>query len=137
MQRYTHGRQRIQTSLFCQLAIFSANRPSEVLKPLSKETSLQLAAAKAEKQAFSDAMLLVFTEKRTTTCFLCLGEESWPLEKRTYEFASTGDLTEHFKRKHLAHIKEGDQLQCKVCRMGLQHKQHLQNQAESIHGTVL
>ena len=25
-QRYTHGRQRIQTSLFCQLAIFSANK---------------------------------------------------------------------------------------------------------------
>lgn len=31
-QRYTHGRQRIQTSLFYQLAIFSANRPSAVLK---------------------------------------------------------------------------------------------------------
>ncbi|KAH0563164.1 hypothetical protein GP486_002272 [Trichoglossum hirsutum] len=30
-QRYTHGRQRIQTSLFCQLAIFSANRPSALL----------------------------------------------------------------------------------------------------------
>jgi hypothetical protein len=31
-QRYTHGRQRIQLSLFCQLAIFSANRPSALLK---------------------------------------------------------------------------------------------------------
>jgi len=102
----------------------------------SKETSPQLAAAQAEKQALSDAMLLVFTEKRTTTCFLCLGEQSLPFEKRTYKFASPGDLTKHFKRKHLAHIREGDRLQCKVCRMGLQHKQHLQNHAESIHGTV-
>ncbi|KAH7370249.1 hypothetical protein BKA65DRAFT_602698 [Rhexocercosporidium sp. MPI-PUGE-AT-0058] len=102
----------------------------------SKEISPQLAAAQAEKQALSDAMLLVFTEKRTTTCFLCLGEQSLAFEKRTYKFASPGDLTKHFKRKHLAHIKEGDRLQCKVCRMGLQHKQHLQNHAESIHGTV-
>jgi hypothetical protein len=102
----------------------------------SKETNPQLAAAEAEKQALREAMLLVFTEKRTTTCFLCLGEQSLPFEKRTYKFASPGDLTKHFKRKHLAHIKEGDRPKCKVCRMGLQHKQHLQNHAESIHGTV-
>jgi len=54
----------------------------------SKETNPQLAAAEAEKQALSDAMLLVFTEKRTTTCFLCLGEQSLPFEKRTSKFAS-------------------------------------------------
>jgi hypothetical protein len=103
----------------------------------AKETDPQLAAAEAEKQALSDAMVLVFTEKRTTTCFLCLGEQSLPFQKRTFKFASPGDLTKHFKRKHLAHIKEGDRLRCKVCQMGLQHKQHLLNHAESIHGTVL
>jgi len=92
---------------------------------LSKETNPQLAAAEAEKQALSDAMLLVFIEKRTTTCFLCLGERSLPFEKRTYKFANPGDLTKHFKRKHLAHVKEGDRLECKVCQMGLQHKHHL------------
>lgn len=102
-----------------------------------KETNPELAAAEAKKQAFSDAMLLVFSEKRTTTCFLCLGEQSLPFEKRTYKFAKPGDLmTKHFKRKHLANIKEGDRLECKVCRMGLQHKHHLQNHALSIHGTV-
>jgi hypothetical protein len=102
----------------------------------SKEANPQLAAAEAEKQALSDVTLLVFTEKRTTTCFLYLGEQSLPFEKRTYKFASPGDLTKHFKRKHLAHIKEGDRLNCKVCRMELQHKQHLQNHVETIHGTV-
>ncbi|KAG9228087.1 hypothetical protein BJ875DRAFT_390160 [Amylocarpus encephaloides] len=55
-------------------------------------------------------MLLVFTKKRTTTCFLYLGEHSLPFEKRTYKFTSLGDLTKHFKRKHLAYIKEGDRL---------------------------
>jgi hypothetical protein len=102
----------------------------------SKDISPQLTAAQAEKQALRDAMLLVFTKKRTTTYFLCLGEQSLPFEKRTYKFASPGDLTKHFKRKHLAHIKEGDRLKYKVCRIGLQHKQHLQNYAETVHGTV-
>jgi hypothetical protein len=39
-----------------------------------KETNLQLAAAKAKKQALSDAILLMFTKKKTTTCFLYLRE---------------------------------------------------------------
>lgn len=43
------------------------------LTPL-KEANLQLVAAEAEQQALSNAILLVFTEKRTTTYFLYLGE---------------------------------------------------------------
>jgi hypothetical protein len=85
----------------------------------SKEANPQLAAAEAEKQVLNNAILLVFTEKRTTTCFLCLGEQSLPFEKYTYKFASPGDLTKHFKWKHLAHIKEGDRLKYKVCQIGL------------------
>jgi hypothetical protein len=80
-----------------------------------KEANPQLAAAEAEKQALSDATFLVYTEKRTTTCFICLGEQSLPFKKRTYKFASPGDLTKHFKRKHLAHIKKGDRPKCEVC----------------------
>jgi hypothetical protein len=57
------------------------------------ENNPQLPAADAEKQALSAALLLVFTEDRTTTCFLCLGEEGLPLEKRIKKFASPGDLT--------------------------------------------
>jgi hypothetical protein len=78
----------------------------------------------------------MFTEKRITICFFYLKEQSLSFEKRTFKFASPGDLTKYFKRKYLAYIKEGDRLQCKVCRMGLEHKQHLQNYAQSIHGTV-
>ena len=68
----------------------------------SKETNLQLAAAEAEKQALTAAMLSVFKEKRPTICFMCLGENYLPFQKRVYSFASPGDLTKHFKRKHLS-----------------------------------
>jgi hypothetical protein len=57
----------------------------------------QLVAADAEKQALSAAMLLVFTEKRLTICFVYLGEASLPFEKCVYLFASLRDLTKHFK----------------------------------------
>jgi hypothetical protein len=73
-----------------------------------KEANPQLVATKAEKQALSNAMLLVFIKKRTITCFFYLKEQSLLFKKYTYKFASPRDLIKHFKQKHLAYIKEGD-----------------------------
>jgi hypothetical protein len=91
----------------------------------ANEISLESVAAAAEKQALSVAMLSVFKDKRPTICFLCLGERSLPFEKRVKSFATPGDLTKHFKRKHLSNVREGDRIGCKVCRMPLEHKMHL------------
>ncbi|KAI9766360.1 MAG: hypothetical protein M1840_006624 [Geoglossum simile] len=110
--------------------------PCERPPTQAKGACPQVVAADAEKQALSAAMLLVFTEKRPTICFICLGESSLPFEKRVYSFASPGDLTKHFKRKHLSNIRGGDWIGCKVCRMSLEHKMHLRNHAARIHGTV-
>jgi hypothetical protein len=102
----------------------------------SAKTDPQLAAARAEDQALSAAMLSVFTEKRPLTCFVCLGRRSLPFEDRVYAFASPGDLTKHFKRKHLSRIIEGQRPFCHICPMQLEHKMHFQNHALNIHGTV-
>jgi hypothetical protein len=75
-------------------------------------------------------MLLVFKEKRLTICFLCLGK------KLIKSFAKPGDLSKHFKQKHLWHISDKDQLECKVCQMPLQNKMILQNHTQRIHRTV-
>jgi hypothetical protein len=104
--------------------------------PPSPEVDPQVMAAKAEEQALRAAMLSVFKEKRPLICFVCLGRESLEFEKRVYEFASPGDLTKHFKRKHLSKIKEGDIPYCEVCPMQLKHKMHFQSHALLIHGTV-
>lgn len=96
----------------------------------AKEVDPQVAAAEAEKQALDAAMLSVFKEKRPTVCFLCLGE------KLIKSFAKPGDLSKHFKRKHLRFISDRDRLECKVCQMPLEHVAHLRNQALSVHGTV-
>ena len=83
-------------------------KPARQASPLpSPDADPQVMAAIAEEQALSTAMLLVFTGKKPLICFVCLGRKSLPFDKRVYAFASPGDLTKHFKRKHLSQIKEG------------------------------
>lgn len=122
---------------------FEEGEPVRGRKPASKASLLppldadpQVMAAIAEEQALSAAMLSVFTEKRPLICFVCLGRKSLPIEKRVYAFASPGDLTKHFKRKHLSQIKERQRPERNVCPMQLKHKMHFQNHAFSIHDTV-
>ncbi|KAJ0329333.1 hypothetical protein COL922a_012866 [Colletotrichum nupharicola] len=50
------------------------------------------------------------------------------LDDLTREFYTSNDLTKHFR--------QGDNIECKVCVMTLDHKMHLQNHAFKIHGTV-
>jgi hypothetical protein len=81
-------------------------------------------------------------KERPRICFVCvskaltLSPDDPEIEKLIREFYTSGDLTKHFKRKHLVNIKEGDRLECKVCQMPLRNKMFLQNHAQRIHGTV-
>jgi hypothetical protein len=71
-------------------------------------------------------------KERPKICFVYVGKAlSLPpgdpeIENLIHEFYTSGDLTKHFKWKHLANIKEGDRLECKVCQMPLQHKIQVQ-----------
>ncbi|KAH8587509.1 hypothetical protein B0O99DRAFT_656371 [Bisporella sp. PMI_857] len=103
---------------------------------LSPTLDPQVMAAMAEEKALNAAMLSVFTEKRPLICFVCLGRKSLSFEKRVYTFASPGDLTKHFKRKHLSQINEGQKPYCNICPMQLEHKMPFQSHAFAIHGTV-
>jgi hypothetical protein len=113
-------------------------RPSTgVARPIKTEGATQPVAADPDEQALNEAMLSVFQEKRPTICFICLGRRGLPVHKRVYSFASPGDLSKHFKRKHLTgELKEGQPIKCNVCQMTLMDKMHLQNHAQKIHGTV-
>ncbi|KAF2453057.1 hypothetical protein BDY21DRAFT_388290 [Lineolata rhizophorae] len=57
-------------------------------------------------------------------------------DQRVHRFGSPEDLSTHFKRKHLQHIKMGQTLEGPVCEMPLDHKQHLRNHALRIHKAV-
>ncbi|KAH0419558.1 hypothetical protein CcaCcLH18_14355 [Colletotrichum camelliae] len=92
------------------------------------------------------ATLSVFVtseNQRPRRCFVCIGQamglppdDEDRLDDLTREFYTSNDLTKHFRRKHLSKVANGDNIECKVCDMTLDHKMHLQNHAFKIHGTV-
>ncbi|KAF2676861.1 hypothetical protein K458DRAFT_379389 [Lentithecium fluviatile CBS 122367] len=98
--------------------------------------SEDLAQPNPDNEALEDAKVSVYKDERPTICFLCLGNDKLPTQSRTYSFHTSGDLSKHFKRKHLQHIKEGDQLRCNLCRVDLEDEMHLRRHAHDVHGTV-
>jgi hypothetical protein len=89
-----------------------------------------------EQQALEAARVAVYKKKRPKIYFLYLGNETSPLAQRIYPFRSPGDLSKHFRRKHLNHFKERERLSCKLCKIPLTDKTHLQRHAINVHGTV-
>ena len=88
------------------------------------------------QQRFETARLAVYSERRPVHCFVCLANEALPLDKRTAPFSSPGDLSKHFKRRHIAHIGEADKVSCDLCQVSLFGVMHVQSHALRIHGTV-
>ncbi|KAF2184228.1 hypothetical protein K469DRAFT_781492 [Zopfia rhizophila CBS 207.26] len=56
-------------------------------------------------KALEAAKVSVYKEKRPTICFVCLGNKKLPITERTQPFYTSGDLSKHFKRKHLRRVK--------------------------------
>ncbi|KAK3687910.1 C2H2 finger domain protein [Podospora appendiculata] len=91
------------------------------------------------------AALSVFVnsgKERPRRCFICIGialsleAGDHRIDELIHEFFTSGDLSKHFRRKHLLHLRDGDKIQCWVCNMHLDHKMHLQNHALRVHGTL-
>ncbi|KAK1975244.1 C2H2 finger domain-containing protein [Colletotrichum cereale] len=113
--------------------------------PLSKDSVSKTPSNGTEISPLDLATLSVYARNRTERprrCFVCIGQAHSlsPDDSRVndliQEFYSSSDLTKHFKRKHLSKMKADDKIECKVCKMPLEHKMHLQNHAFRIHGTV-
>ena len=73
-----------------------------------------------------------------TQCIFCLGNGNLSLAERTHAFGARGDLKKHFKRKHLRHISDGELIECPHprCDAKLEHKQHLQSHAATVHKII-
>jgi len=91
---YRPNRQRRSTAHLAS----PATKTEEGAQPLVAEDPL--------KKELDLAMLSVYKEKRPKICFLCLGNEHLPIDKRVYSFKTPGDLSKHFKRKHLSNLCE-------------------------------
>ncbi|KAK2035837.1 C2H2 finger domain-containing protein [Colletotrichum somersetense] len=117
-------------------------------RPPSKD-SLSQTPSKASSNGSEDSPLSLATLSiyarniaRPRRCFVRIGQahtlppDDPRVDDLIQEFYSFNDLTKHFKRKHLSKIKDDDNIECKVCKMPLDHKMHFQNHAFRIHGNV-
>ncbi|KAH7012484.1 C2H2 finger domain protein [Microdochium trichocladiopsis] len=98
-----------------------------------------------EESPLKAAMLSVFIEneqERPRRCFLCigaaltLGPDDPHVQKLTSEFYTSGDLSKHFRRRHLKLLPDNAKPRCEVCDFDLTCKMHLQSHAMKVHGTV-
>ncbi|KAI0410839.1 C2H2 finger domain protein [Xylaria grammica] len=132
----------------------SAHRTNIGAKGPTKASST---VAHGQKESPKDSLvyqclLSVFKEdpeERSYRCFICvgkawqlwnagsLGEDDPRLEQLTHEFHAPGDLTRHFRRKHLKNLQKGELIRCTACDLHLEHQMHLQNHARTVHGTVV
>jgi len=65
----------------------------------------------SQVKALEAAKVLVYSEKRLKIYFLYLGNENLSIKQRIYLFYTLGNLSKHFKQKHLANIREGEKIQ--------------------------
>lgn len=82
--------------------------------------------------------------ERPRRCFVCvgkavslsLGPHDPGMEELIREFYTSSDLSKHFRRRHLQHLNDSDNVECPACCMSLDNKMHFRNHAHRIHGTV-
>ncbi|KAF2031734.1 hypothetical protein EK21DRAFT_99467 [Setomelanomma holmii] len=99
--------------LYCRLEEGGMN-PTRIKQGKEKPSPPAKNRSEYKSEALEAAKVSVYKETRPRIC----------------------DLSKHFKRKHLQHIKEGESLGCELCQVVLESKMHLQRHAHDIHGTV-
>jgi hypothetical protein len=121
--------------LYCRLEEGGMN-PTRTKREKTKPSPPAKTQSEYQSEALESAKVSVYKEMRPRICFVCLGNEKLPTDVRTYSFHTSGDLSKHFERKHLQHIKEGESFGCELCQVPLESKMHLQRHALNVHGTV-
>ncbi|KAH7021750.1 hypothetical protein B0J12DRAFT_610692 [Macrophomina phaseolina] len=74
-------------------------------------------------------------ECKPTQCFLCLGDEGLPSQKREKEFCSRADLKKHVLRYHLRHFAEDAAVVCPLDGEPLRGHMDVLSHGQFIHGT--
>ncbi|KAI9770288.1 MAG: hypothetical protein M1840_003447 [Geoglossum simile] len=103
----------------------------------SGQGSLPAAGGRGHQEASAERCYVTGVHGEETYHLLhMLKRGKFAIRKAHVFIASPGDLTKHFKRKHLSNIRGRDWIGCKGCQMPLEYKMHLQNHAARIHGMV-
>jgi hypothetical protein len=124
-------------------AVATYCRVEEGKTPKSRRTSNSdvFEAAKVRhdidpQEELEAAKVAVCKEKRPRKCFMCIGNTRSPIQARIHTFSTPGDLSKHFRRKHLSKVGMNQKVKCMLCEFTLDGMEHLQQHAFVKHGTV-
>ena len=98
--------------------------------------------AKSPAQQALQSVFIQNKKQRTRRYFLCVGmalsllPEDPNVTALVREFYSPGDLSKHFRRRHLNLLQATATIECRACKITLINKSHVKNHALSVHGIV-
>lgn len=93
-------------------------------------------AVDTDELTIEKAKEAVNNEKRPQICFICLGNDALNVKDRTHRFSTPGDLTKHFKHRHLKKFNDREGEKCNLCRIHLGNVMAMQRHAFDRHGTL-
>lgn len=119
---------------YCSVEEGPPPRRNQCERPLKDESPPVIQTK--EPADLSRAIRSMKGDKRPTICFLCLGNPSLTLRKRTTSFATSGSLSRHFVRQHVSKLQGESYINCKICNVRLENRLELLVHAERLHGTI-
>jgi hypothetical protein len=147
LQGYYGRRYEAVTAIseYCLVQESSAYRLCTPQKHKKSPGESERPAQRPAQTRFQQALQSVFIQnekERTKGCFLCVGMAlSLPPDDPhatdlVREFYSPGDLSKHFRRRHLKFLRATATIECRACEITLVNKSHVKNHALSVHGIV-
>jgi hypothetical protein len=98
--------------------------------------------ARSPAQQVLESVFIQNEKERTRRCFLCVGMALFlppgdpHMTDLVREFYSSGDLSKHFRRRHLNLLQATATIECRACEITLTNKAHVKNHALTVHGIV-
>ncbi|KAI1261826.1 hypothetical protein F5Y18DRAFT_193700 [Xylariaceae sp. FL1019] len=94
------------------------------------------------EQLWNSVLVSRVGSSKLSRCFICVGKAlTLPPNDSNFNdlcrtFSAPAEVVRHFKSVHLSKLKSDSKVVCPICipKVTLEHKMHLQNHAESIHG---
>ncbi|KAI0448570.1 C2H2 finger domain protein [Xylaria acuta] len=133
---------------YCEVQEAPVNKLIDSQRPSSRTETQGRGKGKCQDRSESqteDLKRLVSAQdmgggKMVRKCFICVAKAltmlpTEPLsDSLCTDFSSRASLGRHFTNVHLQQVGEDDETACPLCEVVLEHKMHLQNHAESVHG---
>ncbi|KAI3032155.1 hypothetical protein CBS147353_919 [Aspergillus niger] len=104
--------------------------------PPKRQEPCSVVENETELQSAISSVCVKSPDERPTICFLCVSNSKLPTIERFRKHTTPGSLSRHFVDKHVKRFPKDMRLTCNICNKELEHKKHVMNHAQTVHGIV-